>query len=187
MIDKVIYEDIPIIKGVKASSSVAIKKLIAYLAVSKIPTLNVSLLCTEIGVSRETLYDFLEILQRTDLLSIIRTKKSFVRAIKNSRILFYNPNIYYAIASEMWKHNTSLGNIRESFFVSQMKDLYTLFSSEVTDYLVDLGGKAFEFEIGGKSMSRKQIRDVQNGYVFKDDIEIGFENIIPLYLVGFVY
>ena len=34
---------------------------------------------------------------------------------------------------------------------------------------------------------QKQIRDVENAYIVKDDIEYGMRNIIPLWMFGFVY
>ena len=42
------------------------------------------------------------------------------------------------------------------------------------------------FEIGGPSKTEKQIADLENGYLLKDGIEIGFERHIPLLLVGFL-
>jgi len=42
------------------------------------------------------------------------------------------------------------------------------------------------FEIGGKSKTSKQISGMDNAYLLKDDIEIGFGKHLPLYLVGFL-
>jgi hypothetical protein len=42
------------------------------------------------------------------------------------------------------------------------------------------------FEIGGKHKSKKQIQNLKNAYVVKDNIEIGFDEI-PLWLFGFLY
>jgi hypothetical protein len=43
------------------------------------------------------------------------------------------------------------------------------------------------FEIGGKSKSFKQIKDLPNSFMVTDDIEVGFGNKIPLWLFGFMY
>jgi hypothetical protein len=45
----------------------------------------------------------------------------------------------------------------------------------------------FLFEIGGKNKTRKQILDFDNAFLVKDDIEIGFQNSIPLWIFGFLY
>ncbi len=43
------------------------------------------------------------------------------------------------------------------------------------------------FEIGGAHKGKKQLRDVPNGIVLRDGIETGFGNVVPLYLLGFLY
>jgi len=185
VIDKIIYEDIPSLKNVKGSSSLVFKKLIAYLAMSKIPTVVVSNMCNELDTTKETLYEYLDLLSRADVINIVRRKKATVRSLQYSKILLLNPNLYYTISNELWKHNADLGNIRESFFISQLDGMF--FASDVVDYTIQLKGKEIEVEIGGKNKTRNQIKDLKNGYVFKDDIQTGYENIIPLFLVGFLY
>ncbi|MEA1953733.1 MAG: AAA family ATPase, partial [Campylobacterota bacterium] len=43
------------------------------------------------------------------------------------------------------------------------------------------------FEVGGASKSDEQLEGNSLGYVAADDIEIGFDNKIPLWLFGFLY
>jgi predicted AAA+ superfamily ATPase len=185
IIDKIIYEDVPGLVDIKSSSSLEFKKLIAYLAMSKIPTVQVSSLCNELDITKETLYKYLDLLDRSEVINIVRERKASIRSIKKSRLLFLNPNLYYAVSSELWRHSTELGNIREAFFVSQINQ--GLYSSQTSDYEIDLKGKRIHIEIGGKNKSRSQIKDVDAGYLFKDDIVQGYENVIPLYLAGFLY
>lgn len=45
----------------------------------------------------------------------------------------------------------------------------------------------YTFEIGGKDKSFKQLKDAQHGYVVVDDIEIGIDKKIPLWIFGFLY
>ena len=52
------------------------------------------------------------------------------------------------------------------------------------DFLVD---NKYLFEIGGKNKSFKQIKDIPNSFVVADDIEVGFNHKIPLWLFGFLY
>ncbi|MBI9032646.1 ATP-binding protein [bacterium] len=185
VVDKIIYKDIPSLKNIKGSSSFVFKKLIAYLAMSKIPTVVVSNICKELDINKETLYDYLDLLDRADIINIIRRENATVRSLQYSKIMLANPNLYYSISNVMWKHNTDLGNIRESFFVSQLgKDIL---ASKVVDYLIPVGNTEIEVEIGGKNKTRKQIQGLENAYVFKDDIQVGYDNIIPLFLIGFLY
>ena len=185
IIDKIIYEDVPSIKNVRSSSALVMKKLIAYLAMSVIPTVNVSSMCNELDIPKETLYEYLDLLNRADIINIVRRENSTVRSMKHAKILLLNPNLYFAISHELWQHTPEQGNIRESLFVSQLDSHF--YSSTIVDFSINIGGKTIEVEIGGKNKSRKQLQNIENSYIFKDDIEIGHENIIPLYLIGFLY
>ena len=187
VIDKVIYEDISTLKTLKAFSSLKLKKLLAFIALSKIPLFNIESLKTEIGVAKDTLYEYFDLLDRADLVNIVRTASSNMRAFKNSKILFKSPNIYYAIALEFWKSEADKGNLRESFFSSQVKPRYKIFSSPRTDFVVHQGKTAYEAEVGGKSKKKRQIKGLENAFIFKDGIEIGMTNTVPLYLAGFLY
>jgi uncharacterized protein len=42
-------------------------------------------------------------------------------------------------------------------------------------------------EVGGKSKTARQVRDVESWLVASDDIETGFGNKAPLWLFGFLY
>jgi hypothetical protein len=80
--------------------------------------------------------------------------------------------------------NVNTGNIRETFFLNQMKGLYNINISKQSDFLVE---EKYTFEIGGKHKSKKQIAGLSNAYIVKDQIEVGFGNIIPIWLFGFLY
>lgn len=43
------------------------------------------------------------------------------------------------------------------------------------------------FEVGGQGKKQKQIKDVENAFVVKDDIEYGALNVVPLWLFGLLY
>jgi hypothetical protein len=187
LLDKIIYEDISLLHNMKKSSAIATKKLISYLAESKIPTINVSSLCNDFDISRDTFYSILDSLQRADLLKIISLEKKKHKSVSKGRVFFNSPNWYYTLAKAFWTSAVDVGNLREAFFVSQLPDESAIYSSETTDYDVITDDGRFSVEIGGKGKSRKQLSQDENGFLFKDDIEVGFQNIIPLYLCGFQY
>lgn len=187
VLDKMIYEDITTIKTLKSFSSLKLKKLLGFLSTSKIPLFNLETLKNEIEVSRDTLYEYFDLLDRAEIVKIVRTESQKLKIFKNSKILFKSPNIYFTIAFELWKSDVEKGNIRESFFASQVGKDYPVFSSLNTDFLVLDNDRRVEVEVGGKSKGRKQIAGLENAFVFKDGIEIGYANVIPLYLAGFLY
>jgi hypothetical protein len=43
------------------------------------------------------------------------------------------------------------------------------------------------FKIGGKHKKQNQIKNAEKGYIVKDDIAYGIDNIIPLWCFGFIY
>jgi hypothetical protein len=51
------------------------------------------------------------------------------------------------------------------------------------DFLID---DKYLFEIGGKN-KKKQIKNQENSFVVIDNLEIGGERKIPLWLFGFLY
>ncbi|MCK5197494.1 MAG: ATP-binding protein [Spirochaetales bacterium] len=187
ILDKIIYEDISKIQSLKEQTTFKLKKLIGYLALSKIPLFNISSLTNEIEVSKDTLYLFFELLKRSEIISVIRTEDASLRRMKNSKILFKSTNTYYALSENWWKHDPDPGNIREAFFADQVGSQEILYTSRIVDFTVKTKNISYEIEVGGKNKTKKQLQGVPNGYIFKDGIEIGYGNVIPLYLVGFLY
>jgi hypothetical protein len=52
------------------------------------------------------------------------------------------------------------------------------------DFLID---RQWIVEIGGKNKNNRQIHDQDNAYLACDEIEVGSDNKIPLWLFGFTY
>ena len=77
----------------------------------------------------------------------------------------------------------NIGNLRETFFYSQTRVRNDVVSSKDSDFVID----RYTFEVGGKKKGHRQIENIENGYLVKDDIEFGFGNVIPLWLFGLNY
>ena len=92
----------------------------------------------------------------------------------------HNTNLLNVIAQE----NFNIGNVRETFFINQLSTTEIVNYSKKTDFFVN---NKYSFEIGGKSKQQKQIKGLENAFVVKDNIESGINNIIPLWLFGFLY
>ena len=61
---------------------------------------------------------------------------------------------------------------------------YSIYYIDRGDFLVD---ETYTFEIGGKNKGFEQIKNIPHSYVVADDIEIGFDSKVPLWLFGFLY
>ena len=99
---------------------------------------------------------------------------------KVEKIYLDNPPLIHVLGNP----KVEIGTIRETFFFNQFRAIYNITSSPASDFLVE--GK-YTFEVGGKKKKQKQIKDVSNSYVVKDDIETGYGNIIPLWMFGLLY
>ena len=170
VLDKVFYEDIPSVKFMKPPTIASLKKLLAFVAESPTPQISVTSLTKDIGISRDTFYDVLDILEGSCVIRLVRKKGR----IKGGKIFLFTCDMYSAVAGE---RNVNVGTLREAFFVSQLygKRIEVPEDGE-DDFVVD----GIRYEIGGKSKRKGTT------VVLKDDLDIGFKNSIPLYLMGFV-
>src|SRR5690606_34953393 len=132
-------------------------------------------------LSRNTLVQAIKILDRAGLVNELYKDASGIGVLtKPEKLFLNNSNLMYVLAKE----NTNIGNVRETFFLNQFKGLKEINLSEESDFIID---KKDTFEIGGKNKSKKQISNLKNAFVAKDNIEIGFGNNIPVWLFGFLY
>jgi predicted AAA+ superfamily ATPase len=142
---------------------------------------NISDLAQKTGIHRTTLYNYLEFLQEAKLISLVySTGRSTTVLQKADKIYLNNPTLAFALAEE----KANIGNIRETFFYSQVSQITTIELPKIGDFLVD---NKYIFEVGGKNKTQKQIQDLHNAYIVKDDVSFSSGNVIPLWLFGFLY
>jgi len=82
------------------------------------------------------------------------------------------------------KNLINMGTVRETFFLNQVRYLFPVNNPKTTDFYVD---NKYSFEVGGKNKGNAQIKDLENSFIAKDDIETGYANVIPLWVFGFLY
>lgn len=172
--------DLPSSFNLSYASIEKIKQLLFILAESVPFKPNITKLSDRIGVSRNTLLDFLRYL---DELRVIKRLYADTKGIgilqKPEKIYLFHPNISHALAYQ----NAELGSIRESFFINQVSSSFKITYSQKGDFKVG----NHTFEIGGSNKSQKQIQGVDSAFIAMDNIEIGYKNKIPLWLFGFLY
>jgi predicted AAA+ superfamily ATPase len=169
--------------GLTGSGLKKIKKLISFIAESVpfTPDLKNIKRILEIGDER-TLKNYLKYLEDGGIILTVSREGRSLRVLeKPEKIFLNNTNLMYAIGS---KDNLQKGNIRENFFVNTMMAEHDVTAADRGDFVVD--GK-YTFEVGGKGKSFAQIKDMENSFLALDEIEIGIDNKIPLWLFGFLY
>lgn len=180
-INTVIEVDIPSIFKIEYHNIKNFKKLLLVLCQSIPYTPNINELLSKMGMGSDyrSLYRYLDYLNKAKVITLIRPKtKGDNIFVKPEKIYFNNTNLHYAYCD-----SPETGTIREVFFKSMLFE-HSLTIPKKGDFLVD---EKYIFEIGGKSKSFKQIKNIENSFVIADDIEIGSGNKIPLWLFGFLY
>lgn len=182
VINLIIDTDLPYLAPISQSAKEQLKRLLGAIA-STVPYVpNMNKLAELIHVTdHRTLMKYLQLLDEAQIISLVRSSaKGNKQLQKPEKILIDNTNLMYALGMI----NTDIGTVRETFFFNQ-----TSYNSKVT-----YSGKAdfsindtYLFEIGGAKKSKKQIHGETDAYVIKDSIEIGFGNVIPLWMMGLLY
>ena len=172
--------DIPIYLNANASIGRKLKQLLMVVAES-VPFKPVMQKLADVtGINRNYIQDYLMYMERAGMIAQLRDAVGSIRGLgKTEKVYLDNTNLIYVLAPK----RADIGNVRETFFMNQMRVVGDVMCSPVSDFLVD----GMTFEIGGRKKGQKQISDVKNGYVVKDDIEAGYANVLPLWAFGLLY
>lgn len=181
VINMVLEIELPLLRGVDLSYVFKIKQLLVIIAESVPFVPNVSKLSEKMGINRSTLLLYIHYLDEIELTANLYKQSGGISKLqKPVKIFLDNTNLMFALTPKQ----TNLGNIRETFFANQLSYQHQLMYVEHGDFLVD---EHFVFEIGGKNKNTKQLKNTDNAFVAADNLEIGFNKTIPLWLFGFLY
>lgn len=172
--------DIPQYANLNVGTSRKLKRLLTIIGESVPFKPNHSKIAELIGVSRNSLEDYFLHMQKTGLIYQLISSTQGIRALgKVEKVYLDNTNIIYSLVGD----KSNIGNIRETFFLNQMRMQNKIVSSKSADFQIgDL-----IFEVGGKNKKQHQIEQNGNSFIVKDDIEFGYLNVIPLWAFGMNY
>ena len=172
--------DIPQYANLNVGTSRKLKQLLSIIAESVPFKPNFSKISKIINVSRNSLDDYFLYMEKSGLIAQLRSETKGIRSLgKVNKVYLDNTNLIYNLVG----NQSNTGNIRETFFFNQMRVNHNVFAALKADFIVD----KYAFEIGGKNKQQKQIENINNSYVVKDDIEFGYRNVIPLWTFGLNY
>lgn len=159
----------------------ALKKMLIMICQSEPFDINISKLCGAVELNQKTLYKYMGILQSAGLIRILGAKSSGISIISKPEKLYLNNTNLFNIFCDTPKN----GTIRETFFASVLSYTHALsYPKNGGDFMVD---NTYTFEVGGRNKTKKQIKEIEKSFIVSDDMEIGTENKIPLWLFGFLY
>ncbi len=175
IIEKTIHSDIPFfVPQISDIHFRLMNTVIGFLAISKVPTLNIDKMCTEWGIGKIKLYQLLNVMEETGLIKIVRYAKDTKTFSKGAKIFFADPSIYSVL-------NGDMGTRRESYVVETFSDngksVFACKDERNGDFIIN----ELTVEIGGRSKKVKKA-----DYVIRDDIDLPYKNVIPLWLIGFM-
>ena len=180
IINQTLENDIPMYADMNVATGRKLKQLLAIISKSAPFKPNMSKIAEMLSASRNNISDYCLYIEEAGMIAQLRDNTGGIRGLgKVDKIYLDNTNLIYNLAND----TSNIGNIRETFFLNQMRVRHNVVSSPISDFLID----DMTFEVGGKNKGQKQIKDIENGYVVKDDIESGFLNIIPLWQMGLTY
>lgn len=180
IINQTLEVDIPTYAKMNISTGRKLKQLLAIVSQSVPFKPNMSKIAEMLTVSRNNMADYLLYMEEAGMIAQLRNKTEGVRALgKVDKVYLDNTNLIYNLSEE----NQNIGNIRETFFLNQLKVNHQVFNSTLGDFKID----TMDFEVGGKNKGLKQIKNAKHGFLVKDDIETSYLNTIPLWHFGLMY
>jgi predicted AAA+ superfamily ATPase len=176
----ILENDLPAVEKVEYASIRKMRHLLVVLSQMVPYTLNATKMGALVGTTRQQVVRMFEILERAALLIVLHSGKGNLRQLaKPEKIYLENANLMFSLSS-----TPDTGTVRETFFANQLKQAHTLAAPERGDFLVD---DSLLFEVGGKTKTFEQIKDIPNSYLAVDGVEYGAANRIPLWLFGLLY
>ena len=180
IVNHTLETDIPMYAGMNVSTGRKLKQLLAIIAKSVPFKPNMTSIAAALMASRNNIADYCLYIEEAGLITQLRNATGGIRGLgKVDKIYLDNTNIIYTLASG----NPNPGNIRETFFLNQLRIKYDVITSPVADFRIG----DHTFEVGGKNKGLKQIQGLDNAFVVKDGIEQGYLNTIPLWQIGLTY
>jgi len=180
VVNQTLENDIPLFVNMNMATSRKLKQLLFVVAQSVPFKPNFNDLAKIIETHRNQVKDYLILMEKASLLIQLQSAVKGMKTVeKIEKIYLGNPNLIHALAAE----NSNIGNVRETFFACQTAVNHKITAAEKGDFMIN----GNTFEIGGKNKTQKQIRNTENAFVVKDDIEYGYQNILPLWAFGMNY
>ena len=171
--------DILLIKQIELKYLTKIKKLFYMLAQDGPKAPNVSQLAHEVKTSRATVMNYIKYLADARLINLIyHLGEDFPK--KPAKVMMHNTNLMYAIYPIQVKQQ----DVMETFFVNALWK----------DHVVNQAGKKFYYIVDGcrkfricDAETEHKLHMSPDAFYARYNTEVGINNRIPLWLLGFLY
>lgn len=171
--------DILLIKQIDLKYLTKIKKLFYLLAVEGPKAPNISNLAHEIQTSRATVMNYIKYLADARLINIIYpVGHEFPK--KPTKVMMHNSNLMYAI----YPIQVNEQEVMETFFVNSLWKDHQVNQASKDHYFTIDGNRKFKIT---DALSEHKQRCNPDTIYARYNTEVGKDNLIPLWLLGFLY
>lgn len=176
----VIENDLPSTTDITYATIEKMKKLLMIIS-ENVPFIpNISKLCASLSTTRDSCLRMLYLLDRANVIKLLHKElRNYKSILSPEKIYMANTNLMEAFSSRK-----DIGNMRETYFISQIQPVSTVQMPTKGDFLIN---GDYTIEVGGPSKSFEQIKNINNSYLAIDGIEIGDGERIPLWMFGLLY
>jgi len=180
-INQSLENDLTLANNISQDVVIKLKRILGVIAKSAPFKPNIQKISQRVEVSRNSLIIYIRYLEDA---KIIKQLFSYVEGIgalqKPQKIYFENSNLIYSL-TDLYQN---IGTLRETFVLNQLSQSNTVSYPKAGDFMVN---KKYTFEVGGKNKSNRQLKNIKESFIISDNIEVGFQNKIPIWLFGFLY
>jgi hypothetical protein len=142
---------------------------------------NLTELAEKTSIHRNSLVNYLHYLEQAKIISLLYPAgRSTAVLQKPEKVFLNNTSLLFSLAEEL----TDKGAVRETFFMSQVQPFHKVHMPKQGDFIVD---NKYTFEIGGKGKNQRQIKNVPDAWLVKDDLEVPVSRALPLWMFGLLY
>ena len=176
-----IEDDIPDYAEMTVAASAKLKKLMYILSKSVPFKPSNETLGRDLSLSRNTVPDYIAYLEASGLFNALKEPGHSDNLLAKSEKLYLgNSNIAYSLSED---GIIDEGNMRETNFLSWTRQAFKPTASKISDFEIE----GITFEVGGKSKNASQIKNADQGYLVKDNLEFAAGQSIPIWMFGFLY
>jgi predicted AAA+ superfamily ATPase len=185
ILNKTLYIDFTRIKNTDEETIQLTLKVLKYIS-SGTEEISQTSLSNVLGVSKSKVISILDLLEKSMLIVKIEPK-SLGKNLLKKHVKYSMLLPLRSLVNEIFSIKTEIGNLREDMFVTslfyQRRSLFYLVGNNKNP---DFYFEGSIFEVGGKSKTKKQIKNLENSYLVKDSITFE-KREISLILFGFLY
>lgn len=185
VIDKTIYEDIANFYNLKTSSLNHFKRILNFLASIPPGKVNTNNIARHLGIDNKTSEHYLDILQRAGMIKMLYPVAHGNQLLTKASKIYLDNTTLLATVNTFLSAKVDLGTQRELVFMQFLTGAgIKVFFPKQGDFQI---GKTV-FEVGGKNKTKQQLKEHDGKKIIvKDNILVGAQGEIPLYLFGFLY